>query len=163
MSDWQSIRGDAAALPTDPNNMKFRPLGVTVVGILVRVAAVWQFVVGVFAISEAITSSPASRFWKGQYLGTVSDGYLWFYGIVAILFGALLWWVASTLVDGDPTARLIVVALAVINVIFALFSFPYGIIGMALNVLVLALLSTPSTSRWFADANYKVTRPNAFK
>ena len=162
MSDWQSIRGDAAALPTDPMNMKFRPTGVTVVGILVRIAAVWQIILGALAISVAISSSQAERFFKGQYLASVSDGYLWFFGLVAIAFGALLWWVASTLLEGDPTARLIVIAIAVIDIVFALFSFPYGIIGMVLNILVIALLSTSAASRWFADANYRVKRPNAF-
>jgi hypothetical protein len=59
MSDWQSIRGDAASLPTDPMNMTFRPTGVTIVGALIWVAAIWQAIVGVFAIIVAI--SPARR------------------------------------------------------------------------------------------------------
>lgn len=164
MSDWQSIRGDAAALPTDPMNMKFRPTGVTVVGYVVKVAAIWQFIVGAFAITEAITTSQASRFWNGQYLATVSDAYLWFYGIVAIVFGALLWWIARTLVQGDQTARLVVIALAILNIIFALFSFPWGVVGIIVNTLVIIGLSTNAAARWFQeDAGYRAGRDNAFK
>ena len=57
MSDWQSIRGDAASLPTDPMNMTFRPTGVTIVGALICLAAIWQAIVGVFAIIVAISSN----------------------------------------------------------------------------------------------------------
>ena len=163
MSDWYAIRGNASALPTDPKNMRFRPLGVSIVGLLVRIAAVWQLAVGIFCISEALTSSQASRLFKGQYLGSVSDGYLWFAGLVAIAFGLILWRVAATLVEGDPAARIFVVALAVLNIIFALLSFPWGIAGMIINLLVVFLLSSSSSVRWFAASKFEVKRPSAFE
>ncbi|CAB4799210.1 unannotated protein [freshwater metagenome] len=143
--------------------MRFRPLGVTIVGLLVRIAAVWQLAVGIFCISEALNSSQDSRLFKGQYLDNVSDGYLWFAGLVAIAFGLILWRVAATLVEGDPAARIFVVALAVLNIIFALLSFPWGIAGMIVNLLVVFLLSSAGSVRWFADSQFEVKRPSAFE
>jgi hypothetical protein len=163
MSDWQAIRGDASALPTDPKNMRFRPLGVSIVGLLVRIAGAWQLVIGILAISEALTTTRASRFFQGQFLGGVSNGYLWFAGLVAIAFGLILWRVASNLVEGDPSARIFVVALAVLNIIFALLSFPWGIAGMLLNLLVIYNLSSAKSTRWFAESSYEVKRASAFE
>jgi hypothetical protein len=71
--------------------------------------------------------------------------------------------VAATLVEGDPAARIFVVALAVLNIIFALLSFPWGIAGMIINLLVVFLLSSSSSVRWFADSKFEVKRPSAFE
>jgi hypothetical protein len=55
------------------------------------------------------------------------------------------------------------VALAVLNIIFALLSFPWGIAGMIINLLVVFLLSSSSSVRWFADSKFEVKRPSAFE
>ena len=162
MSDWQSIRGDAASLPTDPMNMTFRPGGVTFVGALIWVAAVWQAVVGVFAIIVAISSDQRERFFDGQFLGTVSDGYLWFFGLASLALAYLYIVLSRTLLAGDDFARIITIALAVINIVFALFSFPWGILSMVLSILVIALLCSPKATRWFNQTDFEVKGPNAF-
>jgi hypothetical protein len=163
MSDWQSIRGDAASLPTDPMNMTFRPGGVTFVGALIWVAAIWQALVGVFAIIVAISSSQKERFFEGQYLGTVSDGYLWFFGLASLALAYLYIVLSRTLLAGDDFARVVVLALAVLNIVFALFSFPWGILAIIVNVAIIALLSGPKASRFFNQTDFEVKGPNAFQ
>jgi hypothetical protein len=162
MSDWQSIRGDAASLPTDPMNMTFRPGGVTFVGVLVYLVAGWQALVGAFAIITAISSDQKDRFFKGQYLGGVSDGYLWFWGLVAIALAFLFFTLARTVLLGDDFARTVIIALAVLNIVLALFSFPWGIASVILNVLVIVLLTSPKATRWFNQIEYNPKAPNAF-
>ena len=107
MSDWYSIRGDAAALPTDPLNMKFRPASVSLASLLVKVAAIWQFILGILVIWSAISTSQLERLFKGQELAKYSDGRLWFTGLIAIFFGLILWNVAKSLKEGDNTARIL--------------------------------------------------------
>jgi hypothetical protein len=163
MSDWQSIRGDAASLPTDPMNMTFRPGGVTFVGALIWVAAIWQALVGVFAIIVAISSDQKERFFNGQYLGTVSDSYLWFFGLASLALAYLYIVLSRTLLQGDDFARIVVIALAVLNIVFALFSFPWGVLSLIVNVLVIALLSGPKAARYFKQTDFEVKGPNAFQ
>ena len=163
MSDWQSIRGDAASLPTDPMNMTFRPTGVGVVGVLIWAAAIWQAMVGVFAIIVAISSSQVERFFNGQILGGVSDGYLWFFGLASLALSYLYIILSRTLLLGDDFARIIVIALATLNIVFALFSFPWGIATMILSILVIALLCGPKATRWFNQTKYETKGPNAFQ
>lgn len=162
MSDWYSIRGDAAALPTDPLNMKFRPASVSLASLLVKVAAIWQFILGILVIWSAISTSQLERLFKGQELAKYSDGRLWFTGLIAIFFGLILWNVAKSLKEGDNTARIFVIALAVLNIVFGLLSHPWGIVAIVLNALVLYLLANSGSARWFADSTYEVKRPNAF-
>jgi hypothetical protein len=162
MSDWQSIRGDAASLPTDPMNMTFRPGGVTFVGALIWVAAIWQAIVGVFAIIVAISSTQAERFFKGQYLGGVSDSYLWTFGLLSLALAAIYIIIAKTLLDGDDFARVIVIVLASLNIVFALFSFPWGVLSMIVNILIIGLLVGSKATRWFAQTRYEVKGSNPF-
>jgi hypothetical protein len=163
MSDWQSIRGDAASLPTDPMNMTFRPTGVTVVGYLIWVAAAWQAIVGVFAIIAAISSDQAERFFKGQLLGGVSDSYLWFFGIASICVAYLLVIVARSLLEGDDFARIAVIALAALQIVFALFAFPWGVLTLIASVVIIGILCGPKATRWFDATSYEIKRVNAFQ
>jgi hypothetical protein len=162
MSDWQSIRGDAASLPTDPMNMTFRPLGVTIVGKLIWVAAIWQAIVGVFAIIVAIFSSQVERFFNGQYLGGVSDNYLWTFGLLSIALSLIYVTIAKTLLVGDDFSRIVVIVLASLNLVFALFSFPWGVLAIIVNVTIIALLAGPKATLWFAQTKYQTKGSNPF-
>lgn len=162
MSDWQSIRGDAASLPTDPMNMTFRPTGVTIVGALIWVAAIWEAIVGVFAIIVAISSSQAERFFNGQFLGNVSDSYLWAFGLLSLALAAVYVIVAKTLLAGDDFARVVVIVLAALNIVFALFSFPWGVLGMILNIIIIAILVGPKATLFFSQTKYESKGTNPF-
>jgi hypothetical protein len=162
MSDWQSIRGDAASLPTDPMNMTFRPTGVTIVGGLIWVAAIWQGIVGFFAILTAISSSQVERFFNGQYLGGVSDRYLWAFGLLSVAMSVIFVIIAKTLLAGDDFARVIVVVLATLNIVFALFSFPWGVLSMIVNLLIIGILVGPKASLWFNQTKFEGKGTNPF-
>jgi hypothetical protein len=65
--------------------------------------------------------------------------------------GLIYFWLARITMAGSATALGLITILAIINIVFGLFRLPYGWIPLALNVLVLILVSGKSARAWFTQ------------
>lgn len=118
--------------------MESRPVGVTVVGILIVIAGILGIVVGVLG------------FIGGETLG---------WGVlilaVSIVIGIIYLLVAKGIFNGNPVSRLIVAIVTVIGLIsgiFALFgNFGSGIVQIIWSVVILALLYAGRAKEFFAS------------
>ena len=125
-----------------------RPGGVTFVIVLVVLAAVVDVAIGVLALIAPLGSNPSVQSVTGETF-TVPTSYLILNGLLSILLGLMYFWVARMAAIGSRTAQVIIQVLTVINMIFALFRLPWGWAALVVNALILLLVSTSSSNRWF--------------
>ena len=123
-----------------------RPGAVTVSGWLVYLAALLNAIQGVTLI---IAAARPNRI--GGTVAYYSDGYWIFNAVLDLLFAVILAWLGRRLLDGDLNAKWTVMVLAVIDIIFAVFLLPYGVLAIALNASVLLMLSTRESRRFFGQ------------
>jgi hypothetical protein len=158
MSDWQSIRGDASSLPTDPRNEIFEPMGLTVVVALMYLGAAINFLWGLDLIVHAGRMSSLTFRVTGP--AGSGQGYWLFMGALTIVVGFIYVAIARGLKRGDPNYRQLAQIFAIIDIVFGVLAFPGGIFQIVVGAWVLWLLSRPSLRKWFdipRDHGYKYT------
>jgi drug/metabolite transporter (DMT)-like permease len=116
--------------------MESRPVGVTVVGIIIVIAGILGIVVGVMG-----------------FLGGETSGWGVLVLVLAIVIGVIYLLVAKGIFNGNPTSRLIVGIVTVIGLIsgiFALFgNFSSGIVQIIWSIVILALLYSGRAREFF--------------
>ena len=129
-----------------------RPFGVTIVGILIIIAAVFNIVVGSMIIFAAFGDNPTfTDHLTGQQI-TVSTFYLWFNGGLMILLGIIYVWLTRLTFAGSATAQMLISVLAVLNIIFGFFNLGYGGWGQIIvNLIILLVVNTQSAKAWFSQ------------
>jgi hypothetical protein len=123
-----------------------RPGAVTMSGWLVYLAALLNAIQGVTLI---IAAARPNRI--GGTVAYYSDGYWIFNAVLDLLFAMILAWVGRRLLDGDVNAKWTVMVLAVLDIVFAVFLLPYGVLAIVLNTCVLLMLSSRESRRFFAQ------------
>lgn len=125
-----------------------RPGGVTFVGILVGVAAVYNLVVGAWLVISPIGDNPT--------VWTLTDGvkeipgwYLLLIGAMYVVLGLLYLWLMRLTFAGSATAQMLITVLAIINIVFALFNLPWGFASILVNALIVLLVNTGSAKEFF--------------
>ncbi len=157
MSDWQSIRGDAASLPTDPRNEIFEPRGIVVVAGVMWLGAVLNFLWGISLIWHSARINSLTFRVTGP--AGSGQGYWLFMGLLSIVLGFIYVGLARGVRRGDPNSRQLAMIFAGINIVFGLFSFPGGLIEVILGGIVLWLLTRPATIKWFGIPRDYSQRP----
>ena len=147
MSDWQSIRGDASRLPTDPRNEIFQPVGLTAVIVFMWIGAVVNFLWGLDLILHAARMSSLTFRVTGP--AGSGQGYWWFMGALTIAVGFIYVAIARGLRRGDPNFRTLAQIFAVIDIVFGVLAFPGGIFQIVIGGLVLWILSREDMRKWF--------------
>jgi hypothetical protein len=137
---WQACGGR----PTrrEPENkelfMETRPVGVTVVGILIVIAGILGIVVGILGFVSGETAG-----WGIAIL------------ITSLIVGLIYLLVAKGIFNGNRGSRLIVAIFTVIGIItgfFALFtSFSDGLVRIVWGVVIMALLYAGKAKAFFAN------------
>lgn len=129
-----------------------RPIGVTIVGILIILAAIFNIVVGAMIIFAAFGDNPTfTDHLTGQQI-TVSTFYLWFNGGLMIILGLIYFWLSKLTFAGSATAQMLISVLAVLNIIFGFFNLGYGGWGQIIvNLIILLLVNTQSAKVWFSQ------------
>ena len=127
-----------------------RPVGVTIVGILIILAAVFNIVVGFMLIFSAFGENPTfTDHITGQSI-TVSTFFLWFNGGLLILLGLIYFWLSKLAWVGSNTAQVIISVLAVLNIIFGFFNLGHGgWIQIILGLIVVLIVNTKHAQVWF--------------
>lgn len=148
MSDWQSIRGNAAKLHTDPRNVIFRPASVTASYHLLRVGAVVNLVWGlVVIISVSTHDSPMTRHITGPFI-IGSDAFWVFVGLLTIFLGYVGWTAAEGVRDGAAAARYPARTVAHLNIVLGLFAFPWGLFQGLVGLAQVVALNSEGNEQW---------------
>ncbi len=121
-----------------------RPVAVTVSGWLVFLVMPLNAVQGHMLIKAAARPNRI-----GGTLASYSDRYWIFNAGLDLLFAMILALLGRRLLDGELNAKWTVMVLAVIDIVFAVFLLPYGLLAIALNAGVLVMLSTRDSRRFF--------------
>jgi hypothetical protein len=148
MSDWQSIRGDAAKLHTDPRNVIFRPASVAAAYQLFRVGAVVNAVWGLVIILTVLISEErfgnhiTGPFWVS------SDAFWFFLGLLTILVGWWGWKTAPGVYTGEKAARYPSTTVATLNLLLGFFAFPWGLFQGVIGLLQLITVNSVGNEQW---------------
>jgi hypothetical protein len=148
MSDWASIRGDAAKLHTDPRNVVFRPLSVGAAVVLLRFGAavnlIWGAVVIVLSISKDL---PFVGNITGP-LGFSSDKFWFWYGVLVLIVGFIGFRRSAGVGTGESAARYPTLSVSIFNTILGLLAFPWGLFLGVLGLLQFVALTSEGNEQW---------------
>jgi hypothetical protein len=125
-----------------------RPFGVVFVAILLVIGALFNLVLGfmlIFSIWEP-------RDISNQVIENVPPFWLFISGAMSILLALIYLWISRLALAGSATAYVLINFLAIINIIFALFSLPIGWGMILLNVLVLIGVNTGAAKAWLSQS-----------
>jgi hypothetical protein len=129
--------------------MTKRPGGVTFVIALIWISALFNAAIGIWMMLAPIGQNPTITDVQGN---TVELPGFWLFmnGALSLLLAFMYVWLARMAAIGAASAQVIIQALAVINIVFALFRLPYGWLGLVLNILILVIASGASAKAWFS-------------
>jgi hypothetical protein len=129
-----------------------RPVGVTIVAILIVLAAIFNIVIGTLLIFSAFGENPTFINHITGEEQTVSGFYLWFNGGLMILLGLIYFWLSKMTMIGSASAHMLISVLAVLNIIFGFFNLGYGGWGqIILNLVILLIINTNRAKLWFSQ------------
>lgn len=129
-----------------------RPFGVSLVAILIVVAAIFNLILGFVLIFSAFGDNPTFINHVTGEEQKVSGFFLWFNGGLMILLGLIYIWLAKLAWIGSQTAHVLISVLAVINIIFGFFNLGYGGWGqIIINLIVLLIVNTQRARLWFSQ------------
>lgn len=127
-----------------------RPIGVTIIAILLVVSAIANIIMGFMFIFSAFGENPT---YINNITGeavTVSGFFLWFNGGLLILLGLIYFWLSKLAWVGSNTAQVIISVLAVLNIIFGFFNLGHGgWIQIILGLIVVLIVNTKHAQEWF--------------
>ncbi len=127
-----------------------RPGYVTLVAVLIVLAAAFNIVVGFMLIFSAFGANPSFTDAVTGETHTVSGFYLWFNGGLMIILGLIYFWLARLTMAGSATAQLLISVLTVLNIIFGFFNLGYGgWFQIIANLIILLLVHTQRANAWF--------------
>lgn len=134
------------------NGTMRRPFGVTLVMLVIAIAAVLNLVLGTMLVFSIFGENPTFTDPFGE-TREIGGGWLVFNGIITFILGLMYLWLIRLTAVGSATAQVIIQMLAVINIIFAIFNLPYGWYTILLSTIILLLTSSAKATMWFRQTN----------
>jgi hypothetical protein len=125
-----------------------RPFGVTLVALLVAVAAVMNVTFGILIMFSIFGDNPTFTDPTGA-AREVGGFWLVINGGIMVLLGFMYLWLIKMIMLGSTTAQFIIQMLAVINIVFAIFTLPYGWYTILVSFVILFLVSGAKATMWF--------------
>ena len=148
MSDWQSIRGDAAKLHTDPRNVIFRPAPVSALVLLLKIGALVNLVWGLVIVGSVLfEEEPFGRHITGP-AWVASDAFWFWTGLLIILIGYWGWKCAPGVHSGEHAARWPARTVAHLNLILGLLAFPWGMFQAVIGLAQLITVNSVGNEQW---------------
>jgi hypothetical protein len=128
-----------------------RPIGVTIVIVLIVLSAVFDIIVGTWLIIAAFGSAPDLTDHLGNAI-EVSGFYLFMNGALSVILGLMYFWLTRMTLVGSATARTIIIMLAAINLFFGFFRLPFGWGIIVVSLIIIAMVSTRSAKEYFTQS-----------
>jgi hypothetical protein len=128
-----------------------RPFGVTLVAVLVAVAAILNITFGILIMFSIFGDNPTFTDPTGT-VREVSGFWLVINGAIMVLLGFMYLWLIKMIMIGSTTAQFIIQMLAVINIVFAIFTLPYGWYTILISFIILILVSGAKATMWFRQS-----------
>ncbi len=125
-----------------------RPFGVTLVALLVAVAAIMNIAFGILIMFSIFGDNPTFTDPTGT-AREVGGFWLVFNGAIMVLLGLMYLWLIKMIMIGSTTAQFIIQMLAVINIVFAIFTLPYGWYTILVSFIILIMVSGAKATMWF--------------
>lgn len=129
-----------------------RPFGVTLVMVVIAVAAIFNLIIGTLLVFSVFGDNPTFTDPFGD-TREVGGGWLIFNGAITFILGLMYLWLIKMTAIGSATAQVIIQMLAIINIVFALFNLPYGWWTMLFSLIILFLVSSARATMWFRQTN----------
>jgi hypothetical protein len=127
-----------------------RPIGVTIVIVLIVLSAVFDIIIGTWLIIAAFGTAPELTDHLGNAI-EVSGFYLFMNGALSVILGLMYFWLTRMTLVGSATARTIIIMLAAINLFFGFFRLPFGWGIIVVSLLIIAMVSTRSAKAYFTQ------------
>lgn len=127
-----------------------RPFGVTLVAVLVLISGIFDIILGVMLLLAPFYDSPDITDLDGTVF-EVPTFYLFINGLLSVVLGFMYFWLTKMTLIGSSTAYVLINFLAGINIFFGLFRLPYGWGIIGLSALVLVIVNTDKSRRWFTQ------------
>jgi len=127
-----------------------RPVGVSIVVVLIVLSAVFDLIVGTWLVIAAFTGGPTLTDHLGNAI-QVSGFYLFINGVLSIILGFMYFWLTKMTLIGSATARTIIIMLAAINLFFGLFRLPFGWGIIVASLLIMVMVNTKSAKEYFTQ------------
>lgn len=128
-----------------------RPFGVFLVAVLVAISGFFDLIFGIWMMLAPFIDSPSITDIDGTPMG-VPTFYLFINGLLSVVLGFMYFWLTKMTLIGSSTAYVLINFLAGINIFFGLFRLPYGWGIIGLSALVLVIVNTDKSRRWFTQA-----------
>lgn len=128
-----------------------RPVGVSIVVVLIVISAVFDLIVGTWMILSTFGSNPTFT----DHLGNsqeISGFYLFINGLLSVILGLMYLWLAKMTLIGSATAHMLIVVLSAINMFYGLFRLPYGWGIIVISLLIIIMVNTKSAKAYFTQA-----------
>lgn len=134
------------------NETMRRPFGVTLVMVVIAIAAIFNLVLGTMLVFSIFGENPTFTDPLGE-TREIGGGWLVFNGVITFILGLLYLWLIKMTAIGSATAQVIIQMLSVINIVFAIFNLPYGWYTILLSTIILLLVSSARATMWFRQTN----------
>lgn len=128
-----------------------RPFGVVFIAVLLVIGAVYNMIIGFTLMFLPATLTNNLTDVTGKAVENVPTFWLIVSGILSVILGLLYFWLARLALAGSQTAYMLVNFLAILNIIFSLFSLPFGWGMLILNVIVLIAVNTSASKAWLSQ------------
>lgn len=124
-----------------------RPFGVTLVAVLIYIDAIFHLIAGfwlTFFAPSALRDLAGTEHEIPAFWVVMS-------GLLTIVLGLLYLWLGRLTLAGSATAYVLINFLAIINIVFSLFTLPAGWGSILLNALILIIVNTQNARRWLSQ------------
>ena len=106
--------------------------------------AATDFGLGIWLIMDPSNSALG----KGESL---PQWYVLFSGLLCLVMSLVYIWIITQILKHASSTQILVQVISVINISFALFRMPFGLVAITINVLALAIVSSSSSKNWFSQ------------
>ena len=127
-----------------------RPIGVTLVIVLIVLSAVFDLITGTWMMIAAFGGGVELSDHLGNAI-QVPGFYLFINGALSFILGLMYFWLTKMTLIGSAMARTIIVMLAAINMFFGLFRLPFGWVIIIASLVIILLVSTRSAKEYFTQ------------
>ena len=139
-----------------------RPVGVSIVVVLIVLSAVFDLILGTWLVIAAFTSSPTLTDHLGNTI-EVPGFYLFINGLLSVVLGLMYFWLAKMTLIGSATAHMLIVVLSAINMFYGLFRLPYGWGIILVSLLIIVMVNTKSAKAYWSAGNPPTTASGGWR